>query len=170
MDITTPLIGFNWTLLLIWVTVMVLFLILRKFFFEKVYLFMQSRENAVKDAFDSAEAVNRKADEKMQNYDKRIANLEQEGRDILKAAKTRADEQANKILEEAHEKAAGMIAAAEKQVAREQEKAVSQMKEQIAALAILAAEKIIENNIDMAGQERIVEDVIRQTGSSKWQS
>ena len=38
--------------------------------------FMEARSNSIQDAFDSAEAVNRRADEKMENYNRRIANVE----------------------------------------------------------------------------------------------
>ena len=59
-----PLISFNWTLLMQLVTVFVLYIILRKFFFEKVHDFVQKRESTVKEAFDSAEATNRKAEDR----------------------------------------------------------------------------------------------------------
>ena len=83
----TGLIEINWSIIMIWITVIVLFLVLKKFFFEKVKNFMETRSNSIQDAFDSAEAVNRRADEKMQNYTKRIANVEAEGREIIRDAK-----------------------------------------------------------------------------------
>ena len=82
----TGLIEINWSIILVWITVIVLFLVLKKFFFEKVKDFMEARSNSIQDAFDSAEAVNRRADEKMENYNRRIANVEAEGREIIKEA------------------------------------------------------------------------------------
>ena len=83
----TGLIEINWSIIMIWITVIVLFLVLRKFFFLKIKNFMENRTNSIKDAFDSAEAVNRRADEKMANYNKRIAGLEADGREIIKEAR-----------------------------------------------------------------------------------
>lgn len=166
----TGLIEFNWTLLMIWITVIVLFLVLKKFFFEKVHKFIEARENAVKDAFSSAEAVNRKADEKMENYNRQIAKIESQGRDIIKEAKIRAEAQAAEIVDDANVKASEMIVAAEKQIERERQKALSDMKQQVATLALLAAEKIVERDIAQVGQDQIVEEIIEQAGSRQWQN
>lgn len=166
----TGLIEFNWTLLMIWITVIVLFLVLKKFFFEKVHKFIEARENAVKDAFGSAEAVNRKADEKMENYNRQIAKIESQGRDIIKEAKIRAEAQAAEIVDDANVKASEMIVAAEKQIERERQKALSDMKQQVATLALLAAEKIVERDIAQVGQDQIVEEIIEQAGSRQWQN
>ena len=166
----TGLIEFNWTLLMIWITVIILFLVLKKFFFEKVHKFVEARENSIKDAYDSAEAVNRKADEKMENYNKKIAKIEGEGREIIKEAKIRAEAQAAEIVQDANNKANEMTLAAEKQIERERQKALAEMKEQVAALALLAAEKIVERDIAQIGQDQIVDEIIEQAGASQWQN
>ncbi len=166
----TGLIEINWSIIMIWITVIVLFLVLRKFFFLKIKNFMENRTNSIKDAFDSAEAVNRRADEKMANYNKRIAGLEADGREIIKEAKIKADAQAREIIEEANRQAGKIISKAEDTIEREKEKAMEEMKHEIAALAILAAERIVEKEIQNIGQEAIVDDVIRQARSNGWQS
>lgn len=167
---TAGLIEFNWGLVFILLNVIILFLILRKFFFEKVMKFMEQRENGIRDAFAGAEAINKKADEKMENYNRQIADLEDKGRELIREAKQKADAQAGEIISEAHEKAGNMLVAAEKQIEMEKERALNDMKQQVAVLAMLAAEKIIEKNIEMSGQEQIVDEILEQTGSSIWKN
>ena len=87
MEMTQGLIEFNWSSLMILCNVFILYIILRKFFWEKIKKFMDDRAAAVQDAIDAAEAVNKRADEKMASYSKRIANVEEEGREIIKASK-----------------------------------------------------------------------------------
>ena len=140
----TGLIEINWSIIMIWITVIVLFLVLKKFFFEKVKNFMETRSNSIQDAFDSAEAVNRRADEKMQNYTKRIANVEAEGREIIRDAKIKADAQAREIIEDANKQATEIMNKAEKNIEREKQKAMEEMRKEVAALAMLAAERIVE--------------------------
>ena len=103
MEMTQGLIEFNWSSLMILCNVFILYIILRKFFWEKIKKFMDDRAAAVQDAIDAAEAVNKRADEKMANYSKRIANVEEEGREIIKASKQQADAQAQIIIEEARQ-------------------------------------------------------------------
>jgi F-type H+-transporting ATPase subunit b len=166
----TGLIEVNWSLVMIWITVIVLFLVLKKFFFEKVKNFMEARSNSIQDAFDSAEAINRKADEKMENYNRRISNVEAEGREIIREAKVKADAQARDIIEDANKQASDMITKAERAIEREKEKAMEEMRQEIATMAILAAQKIVEREIATTGQEAIVDEIIKQARSTGWQN
>ena len=166
----TGLIEINWSIVMIWITVIVLFLVLKKFFFEKVKNFMETRSNSIQDAFDSAEAVNRRADEKMQNYTKRIANVEAEGREIIRDAKIKADAQAREIIEDANKQATEIMNKAEKNIEREKQKAMEEMRKEVAALAMLAAERIVEREIQNIGQDEIVEEVINKARSTGWQN
>ena len=166
----SELIQFNWTLVMNWVTVIVLFLILKKFFFEKVHNFVLARENAIKDAYDNADAVNRKADEKLEAYNKRIANIESEGRDIIKNAKVRAESQANNIIEEAHKKAEDMILKANEEIEKEKAQAIVDVKDQIIAYALMAAEKIMEKEILVEGQDAFIDKIIEEAGTSEWRN
>ena len=161
----TGLIEINWSIIMIWITVIVLFLVLKKFFFEKVKNFMETRSNSIQDAFDSAEAVNRRADEKMQNYTKRMANVEAEGREIIRDAKIKADAQAREIIEDANKQATEIMNKAEKNIEREKQKAM-----EVAALAMLAAERIVEREIQNIGQDEIVDEVINKARSTGWQN
>jgi len=167
---TAPLISLNWTSLMILANLIILYIILKRFFFEKIHDFMVKRQDAVKDAFDQAEATNRRADEKLENYNKRISSVEDEGRDIIREAKTKAEANAKAIVDEATAKANQMVVAAEKQIERDQAKAMADMREQIATLAMLAAEKIVEKDIQATGQDQIVNEIIEEAGKSKWQS
>lgn len=166
----TGLIEINWSIIMIWITVIVLFLVLKKFFFEKVKNFMETRSNSIQDAFDSAEAVNRRADEKMQNYTKRIANVEAEGREIIRDAKIKADAQAREIIEDANKQATEILSKAEKNIEREKQKAMEEMRKEVAALAMLAAERIVEREIQNIGQDEIVDEVINKARSTGWQN
>ena len=166
----TGLIEINWSIIMIWITVIVLFLVLKKFFFEKVKNFMETRSNSIQDAFESAEAVNRRADEKMQNYTKRIANVEAEGREIIRDAKIKADAQAREIIEDANKQATEILNKAERNIEREKQKAMEEMRKEVAALAMMAAERIVEREIQNVGQDEIVDEVINKARSTGWQN
>lgn len=168
--VVSPLFSFNWTLIMIWVTVMVLFLILKKHFFEKVHNFVLARQNAIQEAHETAELTNRQADERLELYNDKILGLEEEGREIIKNAKLRAEKQAKEILDEANRKAGNLLAGAEAELRRQQEKAMSEAREQIAALAMLAAEKILEKQIRIDGQNEVIDRILEQAGRTGWQN
>lgn len=144
--------------------------VLTKFLYKPFLGVLEERKKKIQDAFDSAEMINRRADEKMANYTARIANVEEEGREIIKEAKQRAEAQAADIISEANEKASQIVAAAQRQIELDKQKAMDEMKQQVAALAMMAAEKIVERDIAQIGQEQIVDEIIEQAGSGQWQN
>ncbi len=170
MEMTQGLIEFNWSSLMILCNVFILYIILRKFFWEKIKKFMDDRAAAVQDAIDAAEAVNKRADEKMANYSKRIANVEEEGREIIKASKQQADAQAQIIIEEARQQASDIIAKAERTIEQEKAQAMEEMRKEIASIAMLAAEQIVGREIDSVGQDAIIDQAIEDARSAKWQN
>lgn len=170
MEMYQGLIEFNWSSLMILCNVFILYIILRKFFWEKIKKFMDDRAAAVQDAIDAAEAVNKRADEKMANYSKRIANVEEEGREIIKASKQQADAQAQIIIEEARKQASDIIAKAEKTIEQERIAATEEMRKEIASIAMLAAEQIVGKEIESVGQDAIIDQVIEDARSAKWQN
>ena len=170
VELHQGLIELNWTSLMVVLNLLILYIILKKYFWEKIRKFMTDRENAVQDAFDSAEAMNRRADEKMRNYSARIANVEEEGREIIRQAKQQADAQAQEILADARKQASEMMVKAEKNIEMEKAKAMEEMRQEIGSLALLAAEKIVGREIENVGQEAIVDDVINQARSTGWQN
>lgn len=170
MELYTPLISFNWTLVMNWVTVLVLYLILKRFFFEKVRNFMLQRQEGIQKQLEDAENTSIEAKNLLTDYKTQIANVEAEGRAIVTEAKQRADMQAQKILDEANIKASEMMVKATADIEREKAKAVSEMKQYIADLALIAAEQILEKQIDAKGQDEIIDRIIEQEGKAQWQN
>lgn len=144
--------------------------VLTRFLYKPFLNMLATRKQSIKDALDNAELTNRRADEKMEQYSKRISKVEEESREIIRTAKIQADAQARDIIEDARKEAGDIIAKAEKTIEKEKEKAMEEMKQEIAVLAVMAAEKIVEREIQRAGQEAIVEEVIRQARSTGWRN
>lgn len=167
----SPIIELNWTSLMILFNIAFLYFILKRFFFEKIHNFMVARENAIKDAFESADNTNKMAMQKLEIYNKQLAQIEGQGREIIQKAKAKADTHALEILDEANSKAGDVMKQAEKEIARQQTKAISEMKKEVGTLALMAAEKIMERNLEDSGdQDEIIEKILKEAGTSGWQS
>ena len=170
MEHYTQLIEFNWTIVFIWVNVVILFLILKKFFFQKVRNFMVARQNAIQESLDNAENVTKEADALLADYQERVANVEAEGREIVREAKLRAEAQAQLILAEANEQAAARLQQAELAIQREKELAKAEMQDEIATLAIYAAERILERELDEEKQRAFVLRIMEEAGRKQCQN
>ena len=168
MTVYEPLLALNWNLLFSAITVLVLFLILKKFFFEKVHNFMEERENEVRTQFETAEENNRLAEQKLMDYEERIKNYQSEGREIIKAAKDDAKVQAQSILDDAKEKARVAIEKSEAELERQKNNARRELKDEIGSLAVMAAERIIEKELSDRNQSEIVDKIIREAEEERW--
>ena len=162
MEIVAPLISFNWTLVMVVITFLVLYLIVKKFFFEKVRNFMLAREQAVKDQFDSAEAAERLAGENLAKYEAKLEGVKDERRAALKEAREIADRRAEQIINEAHARAEQIIKETEAKVEQERAQFSESMRDQIAMLAVYMAEKIIEKQLDESDHIALIDDIIEK--------
>ncbi|MBQ3122887.1 MAG: F0F1 ATP synthase subunit B [Firmicutes bacterium] len=149
---------------------LILMTVLTKFLYRPFLNMLDKRKQSIQDAFDNAEAVNRRADEKMNNYNARIANVEAEAREIIKDAKVKADRQAGAIISEAENRASEMIIQARAEIERDRSLAMEEARDQIAMIAIMAAEKIIEKELDGEAQTQIIDNILEEAGASGWQN
>ena len=170
MELHTGLIEINWTSLMILINIFILYIVLKKFFWEKVKAFMDDRSNSIRDAIDAADAMNKRADLKLAGYNKKIAGIEDEGREIIKKAKATADIQAQIVIEEARKEAQDIIAKANRTVEMEREKAVEEMKQEITTISLMVAEQIIGKEISVSGHEELVEEAIRKVREGQCQN
>jgi F-type H+-transporting ATPase subunit b len=150
------------------ITFAALFLILRKTFWGKVRAFMQAREQKIIDGFDNAAEANRVANARLDEYNAKIADIKSERRDMLTEAKRRADDNAREIIKRAEEKAQQLLRQTSEQIEAEKERALTDMREQIGMLAVYAAERIIEKQLDAAGQQAIVDSVLKEAETNEW--
>ncbi|MBE6033527.1 F0F1 ATP synthase subunit B [Aminipila sp.] len=144
--------------------------VLAKFLYHPFLEMLENRKQTIKDSFAQAAETIRLADEKLDNYNMQISNVERESREIIKNAKLKAEAQASDIIDEANAKAAEIKLSAEKEAERQQAKALAEVKAQVAAMALLAAEKILEKELELEGQEHLIDNIIEQVGAAKWQN
>ncbi|HVI42992.1 MAG TPA: F0F1 ATP synthase subunit B [Anaerovoracaceae bacterium] len=152
------------------VNFVILVLILKHFLFDKVNQVIEDRNNDVIENISNAENKVLEADKLRESYEKQIANLENKGREIVREAKVKADAQAKDILQEAEDKTKALINQTEDEIERLKKKALEEMKHEIGALAIFAAEKILEKQLDHQEQQAVIGKIIDEAGNAKWQS
>ena len=164
------LLEINWNLLFSAITVLVLYLILKHFFFEKVHKFMEARKAAVQDNLDRAKATEVEAQALLSEYQATLSNAEEEKRAIIKEAKAEADRRADAIVGEAKIHAQRIVSEAHENMRAEEEKAVVQLKKEVSSLAVLAAERIMQRELDEKSQQALVDQVLEEAAREKWQN
>ena len=164
------LLEFNWNLLFSALTVLVLYLILKKYFFEKVYYVLMERQVHIEEQLNHARETEQKAGVLLEEYSRTLAQAEEERRSILRKARQDADQRAEKIMEKARNEAVELTVRTHEKLAHEEEKMIHQLREEIAGLAVLAAEQILQHEMKKRDQVELVDRVIEEAKTGKWES
>lgn len=154
------------TLIATIINFVILYLILKKFFFAKIAAIIEEREELINEKLDNAEEEITKARILAIENEKILKKAREEGKLITQQEKAKADKIYHEIIEEANEEAKVIILRARKEITREREKAEAQLKTQVVDLAMELAEKIIEKNIDEDKNRELIEDFITKVGNS----
>ncbi len=158
---------FNSGLLWTFVNLIVFFLILKKLLFQPVMGMIEKREQMISGQIEDAEQKNTQAGLLKEKYEAELKNANHEAAMIVKTAKERGKEEYEKILRDAGAEASKIIADASKTIETEREKAVQGIQNEIAQVAIAAASKVIQENVDQASNEKILDDFLREAGAGQ---
>lgn len=148
----------------------ILFLILKKLLFKPVSEFMENRRNEIEGSIKEAELKNEEAEKYKSEYMSKIEASQEEGRQIVKEAAKRAEERASEIIKAAEKEAKEIKERANLEVEREREKAINSLKDEIASIAMLAASKVIEEDLNEKKHNTLVRKFIDEVGETRWQN
>ena len=158
MDLITPELG-----LIFWtgISFLILLFLLGKFAWKPILGAVNTREQSIKDALESAEAAKRE----MQNLTADNERILQEARAEREAMMKEAREIKTKMItdakDEAKESADKMIVQAQAAIQSEKKAAVAELKSQVASLSIEIAEKVMKSELsDTDKQLKLVEDML----------
>lgn len=148
------------------VTFILLLVILKKMAWKPILNSLNERENFIKDSVERAETAKKEAEEILEENKKNLAKAEEEAQKVIAQGREYAENLKSQILEESKTEAKKMIEDASVEIERKNIEAFHNLKGEIAAIAVEAAEKIIRENLDKEKQEKIVNNFINDLTKS----
>lgn len=133
-----------WNILWTVVNLLVLYVVFRKFLYQRVMNVIEAREEMVKKQFDDAKKSEEDANKLKADYEARLSDARTEADQIIIDARARAEEEHARSVEETREETEHMLEKAKEDIANEQEKAQQAAQAEIARLAVIAARKIMK--------------------------
>jgi F-type H+-transporting ATPase subunit b len=150
--------------LMIW-TLVVFFLalyILRKAAFPRIQEALEKRQRMIEDSIESANRTRAEADEVLKEYRERLKEARAQAEDIVTRAR-RAGEQAEKdAAERARADSEERMEQTRRDIAAEEQRALSELRGQVADLTVLATEKVTRKSLDEEDQRRLVEEALSE--------
>ena len=139
---------------------LLLFWLLSTYMFGPLARVIEERERRVKERMDEAERNSLEMQKMRNDYQQRIARIETESRDLIHKAMQEAHAARDEMLEKARADAENLLARGRQEITREKHKALVEMRDQVADLAIQAAEKLIEKSLDPKTHRSLIDGVI----------
>jgi F-type H+-transporting ATPase subunit b len=164
-SLTTPAIGTIFWMTLIFV---LFFLLLSKFAWKPILSAIKARDEMIKGSLESAEKAREEMIQLKSDNEAILKKAREEREEILKEAREVRD----RLISEAKGKATGeaekLIEKARAGIESEKQKALSEIREQVALLSIEIASKIIGEKLKQTGeQEKLIDNYLREIDLNK---
>lgn len=162
-----PLIGITYELAFQLVNTFLVFLLLKKLLFKPVLGVIEAREKDIRENLAQGEIAKKEGLSLKSEYEEKLKSAKEQGQEIIKQATLRAEQKENEIITTAKQDAAQLKEKANKDVEQERQKVMNEIKDEISDIALLAASKVIEKDIDSKKHKELIDNFIKEVGESK---
>ena len=142
-----------WTILIFGI----LFFLLRKYAYPVILEQVEKREKALSDAIEGAKRDRDEAARLLADHRAKIESARDEAQKFIAEARVVAEKSRADLLERTRVEQQEMLERARKDIGVERDKAIAQLRREAVDIAIAAATKVIEENLDSDKNRRVVE-------------
>jgi len=137
-----------------------LWYLLQKFLYAPINTLLQEREQRIRQNDQRAEEHRQQMEQLRAEYEQRLAEIEREARDRIQVATREAQAARDEILAEARAERERIVAAGVDDIRREKEKALVEIRDQVAELALFAAGRVIERSLDEPAHRALIDEIV----------
>ena len=134
--------------------------LLKKFAWKGIIGALEKREEQIAQDKQRAQEARLSAEKLQAQLESKLSHIAQEAADKIAQAVKTAEAQREQLLAAAQEQSGRMIEQARVQIRAEQDQALAQVREELVSTALLAAEKITQQEISPAAARNAVERVL----------
>lgn len=143
--------------------------VLSRFLFRPIARMIEERNREVIDRMERARQHEADMEAKRQDYEQRISDIEREARDRIQQATREAHEAGAQIVAEARQARETLLGQARDEILREKERALVEIRDRVADLAVGGAERIIRQELSDERHRELVRhyiDEVEHVGSA----
>lgn len=139
-----------------------LLFLLYKFAWKPITTALLTREETIDSSIKRAEHALAEARQIQQENERARREADADAQRIMREAKDTADRLRNEEVEKTRAEIRRLKEQAEADIEREKQSALEELRDEVAALAISAAEKILRENLDAGRQRKLVDQFIEE--------
>jgi F-type H+-transporting ATPase subunit b len=134
--------------------------ILAKFVFPRISEALDKRQKAIEESIDSAERTREEAQKLLAEYRSRLQEARAQSDEIVQHARQTAEAHEREAKEGAREIAAEAARRAQRDIEAATQRALGELRKEVADLTIMATEKVTRKTLDDTDQKRLVEEAL----------
>lgn len=143
---------------------LILMALLKKFAWGPLMGIMKQREDHIANEINSAEQSRTEAQKLVEEQRNLLKEARTEAQGLIENAKKQGDLQREEIIALARTEAERLKESAKLEIDQQKEKAVAAIREQVASLSVLIASKVIEKELSVEDQEKLINEYIQEGG------
>lgn len=155
-----------WQILISLCNLLILYLILKKFLFQRVKKVMAQRQEDLDKQYQQAARAEEDALANQKKWEQTMSGAKQQADEMLRSAAARAERRSDQIVAEAKERADGIVRQAESEAQLERRKAADEMKHELVDLSTQLAEKMLQREIRQQDHHDIIQAFVDQIGEN----
>jgi F-type H+-transporting ATPase subunit b len=145
-----------WTLLVFGVTMV----LLARLAFPRISAALERRQREIEESIDSAQRTRAEADRLLAEYRERLHEARGEADEIMQRARQTAEAHEHEAREHGRELAAEAARRVERDIEAATQRALGEIRREVADLTIMATEKVTRKALDAADQRRLVDEAL----------
>ena len=167
IGIDLPL-GINIPLLISFViNFIILFGLLSFVLYKPVLKMLDERQAKIKESMEQAEQIKEQTLKAEESIKEQLESARKEGQRIVSQSEQIGERLKSEAKEEAQQQAEILINKARVEIQRERDKDLEDLRKQFADIAILAAEKVIDEALDKKKHQKIIDEVLNESKTFK---
>lgn len=153
---------------LVWTVVnfLVLLWLLNKYLFKPLLKVVSDREQEIENNLQRAAADRAEAERLRREFAEQVQGAQRQAQSIVAEATRGAQAEADRILNEAREKAAAELARAQEAIQVEKERALAELRAEVASLAVAVAGRVIERSLTDEDHTRLAQKFVEEVGKN----
>lgn len=152
-----------WTL----VVFVLLMVLLAKTAWPAILKAVEEREAKIQAQLDAAAKANAEAQRVLAVYHQQIASAREEAQAIVAAARQAGERLREELVSKGRAEQEELLVRARREIGLERDKAVVELRREAVELAIAAASKVVERNLDNDTDRRLVADFLQGLGTNR---
>ena len=135
---------------------------LRMFLYGPITRMLDQRADRIRESLAAADKARDEAASSAERVEQELANARREGQNLIAEARDAASRLRDQEVERTQAQIEEMLERAREEIRRERQSAVEEVRSEFAGIAILAAERIVEQSLDEDSHRELIDQVLAE--------